>query len=181
MVTPPAQAPSALPRLNAAMLRLETSVRPLGPAASKTRSCSGATVAKAAIPSSRISAIAAILTDSTAAKPKQHDRERGDHTEEALPAPVARQRRRSRPRLCLGGVGLARLALFHIGPDIGSGRLVPVLQSYNPGDREDIHAVYVGHAAPLPARVRAFIDFLAEHVRVSDPTLKRVADPVYRQ
>lgn len=67
-------------------------------------------------------------------------------------------------RLCLGGVGLARLALFHIGPDIGSGRLVPVRQSYNPGDREDIHAVYVGHAAPLPARVRAFIDFLAEHV-----------------
>ena len=45
-----------------------------------------------------------------------------------------------------------------------------------PFDREDIHAVYVGHTAPLPARVRAFIDFLAEHVRVSDPALKRAQD-----
>ncbi|KYH02124.1 LysR family transcriptional regulator [Bradyrhizobium sp. DOA1] len=102
---------------------------------------------------------------------------RGDRTEEAMPPPVARASDgEAARRLCLGGVGLARLALFHIGPDIESGRLVPVLQSYNPGDREDIHAVYVGHSAPLPARVRAFIDFLAEHVRVSDPALKRAAD-----
>ncbi|WP_018320507.1 LysR family transcriptional regulator [Bradyrhizobium sp. WSM2793] len=102
---------------------------------------------------------------------------RGDRTEEAVPPPVARASDgEAARRLCLGGVGLARLALFHIGPDIESGRLVPVLQNYNPGDREDIHAVYVGHTAPLPARVRAFIDFLAEHVRVSDPALKRAAD-----
>ncbi|MDF0577973.1 DNA-binding transcriptional LysR family regulator [Bradyrhizobium sp. USDA 3397] len=102
---------------------------------------------------------------------------RGDHAEEALPPPVARASDgEAARRLCLGGVGLARLALFHIGPDIESGRLVPVLQGYNPGDREDIHAVYVGHTAPLPARVRAFIDFLAEHVRVSDPALKRTGD-----
>jgi DNA-binding transcriptional LysR family regulator len=102
---------------------------------------------------------------------------RGDHAEEALPPPVARASDgEAARRLALGGVGLARLALFHVGPDIASGRLVPVLQNYNPGDREDIHAVYVGHTAPLPARVRAFIDFLAEHVRVSDPALKRAAD-----
>lgn len=102
---------------------------------------------------------------------------RGDHTEEAVPPPVARASDgEAARRLCLGGVGLARLALFHIWPDIESGRLVPVLQSYNPGDREEIHAVYVGHTAPLPARVRAFIDFLAEHVRVSDAALKRAAD-----
>ncbi|MCK1457129.1 LysR family transcriptional regulator [Bradyrhizobium sp. 2] len=95
---------------------------------------------------------------------------RGDRTEEAMPPPAARASDGEiARRLALGGVGLARLALFHIGPDIESGRLVPVLQSYNPSDREDIHAVYVGHTAPLPARVRAFIDFLAEHVRVSDP------------
>jgi DNA-binding transcriptional LysR family regulator len=99
---------------------------------------------------------------------------RGDRTEEALPPPVARASDgEAARRLALGGVGLARLALFHIGPDIEAGRLVPVLQDYNPGDREDIHAVYVGHAAPLPARVRAFIDFLAKHVCVEDPSLKR--------
>ncbi|MET3966186.1 MULTISPECIES: LysR family transcriptional regulator [unclassified Bradyrhizobium] len=106
---------------------------------------------------------------------------RGDRTEEAMPPPAARASDGEiARRLALGGVGLARLALFHIGPDIESGRLVPVLQSYNPGDREDIHAVYVGHTAPLPARVRAFIDFLAEHVRVSDPALKRAGDGRWR-
>ncbi|APG06946.1 LysR family transcriptional regulator [Bradyrhizobium japonicum] len=106
---------------------------------------------------------------------------RGDRTEEAMPPPAARASDGEiARRLALGGVGLARLALFHIGPDIESGRLVPVLQSYNPGDREDIHAVYVGHTAPLPARVRAFIDFLAEHVRVSDPALKRAGDGGWR-
>lgn len=106
---------------------------------------------------------------------------RGDRTEEAMPPPAARASDGEiARRLALGGVGLARLALFHIGPDIESGRLVPVLQSYNPGDREDIHAVYVGHTAPLPARVRAFIDFLAEHVRVNDPALKRAGDGRWR-
>jgi DNA-binding transcriptional LysR family regulator len=106
---------------------------------------------------------------------------RGDHTEEAVPPPVARASDGEvARRLALGSVGLARLALFHIGPDIEAGRLVPVLQNYNPGDREDIHAVYVGHTAPLPARVRAFIDFLAEHVRVSDRTLKRAGDGRWR-
>lgn len=106
---------------------------------------------------------------------------RGDRTEEAMPPPVARASDGEiARRLALGGVGLARLALFHIGPDIESGRLVPVLQNYNPGDREDIHAVYVGHTAPLPARVRAFIDFLAEHVRVGDSALKRAADGRWR-
>ncbi|MCB8819172.1 LysR family transcriptional regulator [Microvirga rosea] len=67
-------------------------------------------------------------------------------------------------RLALAGVGLARLAWFHIGPDIAAGRLVPVLEEFNPGDSEDIHAVFVGQGGRLPARVRAFIDYLAETV-----------------
>jgi DNA-binding transcriptional LysR family regulator len=102
---------------------------------------------------------------------------RTERIEEALPPPVARASNGEAARqLALGGIGLARLALFHIGPDIDAGCLVPVLQSLNPGDREDIHAVYVGHAGPLPARVRAFIDFLAKHIRIGDPALRRGAD-----
>jgi DNA-binding transcriptional LysR family regulator len=66
--------------------------------------------------------------------------------------------------LALSGQGLARLSLFHIGPDIAAGRLVPVLEAFNPGDVEEINAVYVGHGGKLPARVRAFIDFLVETV-----------------
>ncbi|WP_119461009.1 LysR family transcriptional regulator [Rhodospirillaceae bacterium SYSU D60014] len=68
-------------------------------------------------------------------------------------------------RLALAGVGLARLALFHIGRDIEAGRLRPVLENLNPGDVEDIHAVFVGQGGHLPARVRAFIDYLAKTVR----------------
>lgn len=69
-------------------------------------------------------------------------------------------------RLALVGQGVARLAHFHIGPDIAAGRLVPILEGFNPGDVEEIHAVYIGHGGHLPARVRAFIDFLAAEVRL---------------
>src|SRR3546814_5894797 len=40
--------------------------------------------------------------------------------------------------LALGGAGIARLAIFHIGPDIEAGRLISILDELNPGDREDI-------------------------------------------
>jgi DNA-binding transcriptional LysR family regulator len=69
-------------------------------------------------------------------------------------------------RLALAGVGLARLALFHVGDDLEAGRLRPVLEHLNPGDLEDIHAVFVGQGGHLPARVRAFIEYLASTVRL---------------
>jgi DNA-binding transcriptional LysR family regulator len=69
-------------------------------------------------------------------------------------------------RLAVAGVGLARLALFHAREDIAAGRLVPVLQDCNPGDLEEMHAVFLGHGGWLPVRVRAFLDFLVEHVRI---------------
>jgi hypothetical protein len=43
---------------------------------------------------------------------------------------------------------------------------VPVLEAFNPGDIEPIHAVFVGHGGQLPARVRAFLDYLVETVRL---------------
>lgn len=67
--------------------------------------------------------------------------------------------------LALAGAGLARLSRFHIGPDLAAGRLVPVLEAFNPGDIEETRAVYVGHGGRLPSRVRVFLDFLAEEVR----------------
>ncbi len=69
-------------------------------------------------------------------------------------------------RLAVAGVGLARLALFHARDDIAAGRLVPVLEDFNPGDLEEIHAVFLGHGGWLPARVRVFLDFLVENVRI---------------
>ncbi|HEX2887923.1 LysR family transcriptional regulator [Vineibacter terrae] len=69
-------------------------------------------------------------------------------------------------RLALAGLGLARLAMFHVRADIAAGRLMPVLEDCNPGDTEAVHAVFLGQGGHLPARVRAFLDFLVAKIRV---------------
>ena len=69
-------------------------------------------------------------------------------------------------QLALAGAGLARLSSFHIGPDIEAGHLVPVLEAHNPGDTEPVHAVFVRQGGHLPARVRVFLDYLAENVKL---------------
>lgn len=68
--------------------------------------------------------------------------------------------------LALNGTGLARLAAFRVREDIAEGRLVPVMEAYNPGDLEEVHAVFVGQDGYVPLRVRAVLDFLVEHVHV---------------
>lgn len=70
-------------------------------------------------------------------------------------------------RMALNGVGLARLAAFTVREDIAAGRLVPVLEHLNPGDREAFHAIHIGQGGPLPSRVRALLDYLAERGKVS--------------
>ena len=67
-------------------------------------------------------------------------------------------------QLALAGLGLARLAAFQVRADIAAGRLLALLEPYNPGDSEDVHAVFVGQGGHVPLRVRVFLDFLAEHV-----------------
>jgi DNA-binding transcriptional LysR family regulator len=67
--------------------------------------------------------------------------------------------------MALAGAGLGRLSRNHIQRDIDAGMLVPVLEDLNPGDEEPLHAIYVGQGGHLPARVRAFLDFLAANVR----------------
>jgi DNA-binding transcriptional LysR family regulator len=67
-------------------------------------------------------------------------------------------------QLAVAGVGVTRVGAFSVVDDMASGRLIPLLEDYNPGDVETIHAVFVG-GANTPARVRAFVDFLAERLR----------------
>jgi len=71
-------------------------------------------------------------------------------------------------RLALAGLGLARLAAFQVREDIAAGRLLPVLEAFNPGEVEEVHAVFVGQGGHLPLRVRAFLDFLADRVDISE-------------
>ncbi|MDB5709941.1 MAG: putative transcriptional regulatory protein LysR family [Sphingomonas bacterium] len=68
-------------------------------------------------------------------------------------------------QLALDGVGMARVGNFGIGRAIAEGRLVPLLEPYNPGDREVFQAVFVG-GANMPTRIRLFVDYLAENYRV---------------
>jgi DNA-binding transcriptional LysR family regulator len=68
--------------------------------------------------------------------------------------------------MALAGAGMARLAAFTLRQDIAAGRLTVVMEAFNPGDIEDFYAVYIGQGGPLPARVRALLDFLATHAKL---------------
>ncbi|HYG86005.1 MAG TPA: LysR family transcriptional regulator [Azospirillum sp.] len=65
--------------------------------------------------------------------------------------------------LALLGLGLARLAEFHVRDDIEAGRLVTVLDEAMV-DCEEIHAVYIGRER-APRRVQAFLDFMTPRLR----------------
>lgn len=67
-------------------------------------------------------------------------------------------------RLAIAGVGLARLGCYHVRQDIAEGRLVEVLSDAVEGDREQIHALYLG-GPHLPHRVRAFLDFICPRLQ----------------
>ena len=66
-------------------------------------------------------------------------------------------------QLALAGAGPARLPTYQLRGDLTAGRLVTLLDNANPGDREALHAIYVGSSAALPARALALLDHLAEH------------------
>ena len=61
------------------------------------------------------------------------------------------------------GAGIARIGEFSVAEDLRSGALMPLLEAWNPGDLEPIHAVFVG-GSTMPARVRVFVDFLVERL-----------------
>ncbi len=67
-------------------------------------------------------------------------------------------------RMAIAGVGLARLADFHVRADLAEGRLVEVLPGPSAGDSESVHAVSVG-LRELPRRVRVFLDFAVPRLR----------------
>jgi DNA-binding transcriptional LysR family regulator len=79
--------------------------------------------------------------------------------EQQVSGPVLVNNGETLRQMALAGVGIARIGHFHIADDLARGDLVPILEAFNPGDLELIHAVYVG-GGPVPLRVRAFIDHM---------------------
>jgi len=67
--------------------------------------------------------------------------------------------------MAVNGGGIARLGHFHVARDLAEGRLVELLTDYNPGDGEDIHALFSPQDR-LATRVRAFLDFLEAELRL---------------
>jgi DNA-binding transcriptional LysR family regulator len=67
-------------------------------------------------------------------------------------------------QLAAAGAGIARVGSFSVAAEIADGRLVRILEEFNPGDIEVIQAVFVGGPS-TPARIRAFVDFLAARLR----------------
>lgn len=69
--------------------------------------------------------------------------------------------------LAVEGLGIARQANFTCRADVAAGRLVEVLPDRMVIETEAFHAVYLGQGGPVPPRVRALLDYLAERGRVS--------------
>ncbi|MBQ8105767.1 MAG: LysR family transcriptional regulator [Afipia sp.] len=82
-------------------------------------------------------------------------------------------------QMAIAGIGLARLADYHIRDDIAAGHLVEVLKG-TAGDDEQIHALY--HGGPgRPFRVGAFLDFvcprLTDFMEGRAPSNRRTLQP----
>jgi DNA-binding transcriptional LysR family regulator len=85
-------------------------------------------------------------------------KESGRIVDRAVSGPLLANNAQTLLRMAIAGIGLARLADYHIRDDMAAGRLVEVLEGTT-GDDEQIHALY--HGGPrLPFRVRAFLDFV---------------------
>ncbi|MGX1099708.1 LysR family transcriptional regulator [Amorphus sp. MBR-141] len=61
----------------------------------------------------------------------------------------------------LAGLGIALRSTWDVGPDLAAGRLKIVLPTYQASDRVGVYAIYPTRRF-LPAKVRLFIDFLAD-------------------
>lgn len=67
-------------------------------------------------------------------------------------------------RMVLAGVGIARLGEIHVRDDLATGQLVEVMPDFGDGDRDEIHALYLGGKL-VPHRIRLFLDFIVPRLQ----------------
>lgn len=68
----------------------------------------------------------------------------------------------------IAGLGVVRLSEMHVGPDIASGRLIPVLPEFQTDSEEPLFVVYPSKRN-LSLRVRTFLDFMEERIHKTWP------------
>ncbi|WKB51991.1 LysR family transcriptional regulator [Eleftheria terrae] len=98
----------------------------------------------------------------------------GQSTELSVQGPVVTNNGETLRGLTLSGMGISRLGRFHIDNDLREGRLIQLLEDFNPGDVEELHAVFPAKRH-MSRRVRVFIDFLAERI---SPQLQEASRPL---
>ena len=95
---------------------------------------------------------------------------RDPQTKETIPVTVSGQFTANSPvtvrAAAIAGLGLALSPTFVVRRDLESGRLVTVLDDYMPSEA-GIYAVFP-HRRHLPARVRLFVDYLANWFKKCD-------------
>jgi DNA-binding transcriptional LysR family regulator len=94
-------------------------------------------------------------------------RVKGQDLEQPIAGPLLVNNGETMKQMIRAGVGIGRVGLWHVAEEIKSGKLIPVLEKFNPGDTEMVHAVYIG-GGKVPNRVRAFIDHLAKTLSATE-------------
>ena len=70
--------------------------------------------------------------------------------------------------------------LFDWPLSVVDGDLPPItsslfLRNSNPGDIDELHAVYLGQGRLLPIRIRVFLEFLTQHIKIGETPYSRDA------
>ena len=94
-------------------------------------------------------------------------RKDGRHYALAIKGAVETDNGDTQGQLASEGVGIARVCAETVEDELEDGRLVSLLDAFNPGDVEEVHAVFVG-GPHTPARVRCLVDHLVENSRSGD-------------
>src|SRR5260370_24173830 len=80
---------------------------------------------------------------------------------------------KEKPTSGIANIGDRQLVL--VCADIAANRLVPVLEEFNPGDLHELHSVYLGQGGLPPIRIRVFLDFLAQQIKIGEARASRHA------
>ena len=66
-------------------------------------------------------------------------------------------------QMALANIGISRMSYFHVAETLRAGRLVEILAGCHVADSKPLHAIYHSRCH-IPARIRLFVDFLAEQL-----------------